>query len=177
MKQKSLHISGGFFNSLPKSCDSELNGGPEERQQSEIFLKSEVIEILTLSSKKAILTESFLKQKYVVEGLSSGEIAAQTFSSRTTVTRHLKQCGIPLKTFTRRETGKMVYGFRQYSGKAIGVKKEGEVIELIKSYRESGYSYIRIADILNKNKIQTKMKKGIWYSKVVRQIFLRAAST
>lgn len=72
-----------------------MNGGPEERQQSEIFLKSEVIEILTLSSKKAILTESFLKQKYVVEGLSSAEIAAQTFSSRTTVTRHLKQCGIP----------------------------------------------------------------------------------
>lgn len=89
------------------------------------------------------------------------------------VTRYLKHYGIPLKTFTRRETGKMVFGFRQYGGKAIGVKKENEVIELIKSYRASGYSYISIADILNKGNIQTKMKKGIWYSKVVRQIFLR----
>lgn len=67
----------------------------------------------------------------------------------------------------------MVYGFRHYGGKAIEVKKEAEVIDLIKSYRDSGYSYQKIAHILNNFKIQTKMKRGIWYSKVVRKIYLR----
>ena len=33
---------------------------------------------------------------------------------------------------------------------------------------------LKIADMLNDKKIQTKMRKGFWYSKVVRQIFLRA---
>ncbi|MDD4976785.1 MAG: hypothetical protein PHY93_20690 [Bacteriovorax sp.] len=78
-----------------------------------------------------------------------------------------------MKTITRRETGKTVYGYRQYGGKAIEVKKEEDVIELIKSYRSRGYTYIKISDILNKSKIQTKKRKGVWYSKVVRQIFKR----
>jgi hypothetical protein len=68
----------------------------------------------------------------------------------------------------------MVFGCRQYGGRSIVVKKEAEAIELIKSYRTSGYSYQKIADILNGQKIQTKARKGIWYSKVVRQIFLRS---
>jgi hypothetical protein len=52
-------------------------------------------------------------------------------------------------TLTRRENGKMVYEYRQYGGSAIELKKEVEVISLIKSYRDSGYSYVTIADILN----------------------------
>ena len=81
-----------------------------------------------------------------------------------------------MKTVTRRESGRMVYGFRQYQGKAIKAKKETEVIDMIISYRESGYSYLKIADILNDKKIQTKMRIGFWYSKVVRQIFLRSTA-
>jgi hypothetical protein len=119
-----------------------VSGGADNRQQSSYFLQSEVVEIITLSSQKATLTESFLKQKYVVEGLSSAEIGAHVFSSRVTVTKKLKEFEIPLKTITRRETGKTVYGYRQYGGKVIEVKKEEDVIELIKSYRSSGYTYI-----------------------------------
>lgn len=39
-----------------------------------------------------------------------------------------------MKTITRRETSKTVYGYRQYGGEAIEVKKEEEVIELIKFF-------------------------------------------
>lgn len=53
------------------------------------------------------------------------------------------------------------------------MKKEQEVIQMITSFRGSGYFYQKIADILNEKKIKTKMKKGFWYSKVVRDIFLK----
>lgn len=48
-----------------------------------------------------------------------------------------------------------------YTGKAIEVKKEEEVIELIKSYRRSSYSYMKSSDILNKSKIQTKKSGAV----------------
>lgn len=89
----------------------------------------------------------------------------------------MKQYGIPLKKITRRNDGGHVFGYRKFGGKAIELKKEQEVIELIKSYRRSGYSYQKIADILNQHKTETKSKKGFWYSKMVRQIALRQEQT
>lgn len=132
-----------------------------------------MVDKITKESKKDPIDEFFLKQKYLQEGLSSTEIAKLTFSSRPTITKRLKQYGIPLKIYTRRNDGAHVYGYRKHGGKAIEFKKEQEVMELIKSHRDSGYSYQKIADILNEKKIETKTKKGFWYSKVVRQICLR----
>ena len=57
---------------------------------------------------------------------------------------------------TRRDNGWLVYGFRQVGGKANEVKKEAEVIDQIKSYRESGNSYQKIAHILNNLKFKLK---------------------
>lgn len=118
-------------------------------------------------------SKSFLHQKYVVEGLSSSEIAALTFSSRAAVTRWLNKYGIPLKTITRRETGDQVYGYRKYLGMSIPVKKEQKVIELITKYRHKKVSYHKIAVLLNEKGIKTKLGQGKWYAKVVRQIYLR----
>lgn len=131
-----------------------------------------MVDKITPEPKKPTIDEFFLKQKYVVEGLSSNEIAKLTFSSRSKITRLLKQYDIPLKKVTRRNNGGHVYGYKKYGGKAIEMKKEQEVVELIKYYRKSGYSYQRIADFLNKRKIETKNKKGIWYPKVIRGIFI-----
>ncbi len=85
----------------------------------------------------------------------------------------MKRHGIPLKIYTRKSDGAHVYGYRKHGGKAIELKKEQEVIALIKTCRESGYSYQKIADILNQKKIETKLKKGFWYSKVVRSLALK----
>lgn len=90
-----------------------------------------------------------------------------------TVTKKLKLYDIPLKKVTRRETGSMVYGYRKRHGKSVEVKTEQAVIEIINGYRETGYSYQRIADFLNQKKINTKKDSKIWYSKVVRQIYKR----
>lgn len=89
------------------------------------------------------------------------------------MTNQLNKYGIPLKKVTRRVTGGHVFGFRKYGGKCIELKKEQEVISIIRSYRESGYSYQKIADLLNEQGLETKNRKSFWYSKVVRQIFLR----
>ena len=132
-----------------------------------------MVDKITKDSKKDPIAEFFLKQKYLQEGLSSTEIAKLTFSSRPTITKLLKQYGIPLKKITRRNDGGHVFGYRKFGGKAIELKKEQEVIELIKSHRRSGYSYQKITDILTEKKIETKTKKGVWYSKVVRQILKR----
>lgn len=136
----------------------------------------QVIDTIQLPAPKPTLTESFLKEKYLKEGLSSKEIAKLAFSSRATVTNYLNKYGIPLKKVTRRTNGGHRFGFRKYGGRSILMKKEQEVMALIKSYRKDGYSYQRIADLLNDQKIETKMKKGFWYSKVVRQISLRSES-
>lgn len=136
----------------------------------------QVIDTIQLSPFKPTLSESFLKEKYVKEGLSSKEIAQLAFSSRATVTNYLNKYGIPLKKVTRRSNGGHRYGFRKYGGRSIVLKKEQEVITLIKEYRENGYSYQKIATLLNDKQIETKMKKGFWYSKVIRQIYLNHSS-
>lgn len=151
-----------------------LIGGTSCAHGELISHKTYLIDTIKLSIKKDVLTKSFLNEKYVTEGLSSSEIARLTFSSRATVTKHLKLHGIPLNTSTRRHTGKMVFGFRQHGGKAIQSKSEIEVIKLIRHHRESGTSYAKIADILNASKVLTKRRKGCWYPKVVRQVHLRS---
>ena len=148
-----------------------FNGGVFGIHCTENFPQIQVVDKITLEAKKPTIDEIFLKQKYVIEGLSSNEIAKLTFSSRPKITRLLKQYKIPLKTVTRRNKGGHVYGYRRFGGKAIEMKKEQEVIGLIKSYREIGYSYQKIADILNQKKIETKTRKGFWYSKVVMGIY------
>lgn len=148
------------------------NGGVSGIHCTENFPQIQVVDKITLKAKKPTIDEIFLKQKYVTEGLSSNEIAKLTFSSRPKITRLLKQYKIPLKTLTRRNNGGHVYGYRRFGGKAVEMKKEQEVIVLIKSYRESGYSYQRIADILNNRGICTKTKRGSWYPKVVRGILI-----
>lgn len=134
----------------------------------------QVIDTIQLPAPKPTLTESFLKEKYLKEGLSSKEIASLAFSSRATVTNYLNKYGIPLKKVTRRNNGGTVFGFRKYGGKSITLKKEQDIMELIKLYRSKGYSYQKVADLLNEQQIGTKTKKGFWYSKVVRQIYLRS---
>lgn len=135
----------------------------------------QVIDTTQLPAPKPTLTESFLKEKYLKEGLSSKEIAKLAFSSRATVTNYLNKYGIPLKKVTRRTNGGHRFGFKRYGGRSVESKKEQEILNLIKLWN-SGYSYQKIADLLNDKKIQTKYKIGPWYSKVIRQMYLNSTS-
>jgi hypothetical protein len=71
------------------------------------------------------------------------------------------------------ESVSRVFGFRKYGGRSVKVKNEQAAIVMIKRYRQQGYSYQRVADLLNDQGVKTKLKHGVWYSKVIRQISLR----
>ena len=153
------------------------SGGSIRSQDELSFPNTQVVDTVQFTLPKPPLQEIFLKEKYLQEGLSSHEIAALTFSSRSHVTRCLKRFEIPLSPITRRVNGSHVYGFKKHKGKSCQMKKEQEVIKLIKLHRSIGLSYQKIADKLNGLNIETKTAKGAWYPKVLRQIYLREVRT
>ncbi|MEI8346350.1 MAG: recombinase family protein [Pseudomonadota bacterium] len=108
----------------------------------------------------------------MVEGNSFKEIADQIFSSRQSVKKYLVRFGIPLRMEDRRITGSHVFGFKKRNRRAVPNSKEQEIINRIGSLKNKGFSYEKIAEILNVVGIGTK-KKAIWYPKTVRQVLLR----
>ena len=80
--------------------------------------------------------------------------------------------GIQLRAADRKITGSQVFGFKMKNRRAIANNREQEVIKQIGALREKGFSYEKIAEVLNSMDVATK-KKTRWYPKTVRQICLR----
>ena len=115
---------------------------------------------------------------YAKQKLSLEEIALEFKISRCAVTRELRSRGIKIRERgenIRRKRG-LKYGKKIRNKEVVKFKKEAEVIEKIKDLREKGFSYHRIADILNSMKVPTKTSKLKWYAKVVYEILNREFS-
>jgi hypothetical protein len=108
---------------------------------------------------KTFPDEIFLKEKYVKEGLAAKEIGTLTFSSRSKLSKFSNRFDISIKVQNRKNTGSHVFGYRQYGGRAIVFKNDQKIIESIKSHRSNGYSYQKIANVLDQNKVETKQGK------------------
>ena len=67
----------------------------------------------------------------------------------------------------------LAYGRKNDAGVELANKRELEVIEKMKSLRDKGFSYHKIADVLNSMKIPTKTRKGLWRGKTVWQVLLK----
>ena len=124
------------------------------------------------------LDPNFLHQKYMVERLSTTEIAAQIFSSRSTVTKYLRFHGIPI-----RETGVNIirrrglgYGSKVRCRLQEPHQIEQATIEKMRGLRGSGHSYWKIADILNTMKVPTKTKDTKWHARTVHRIISKGSS-
>jgi IS30 family transposase len=107
----------------------------------------------------------FLRQKYLAEGLSSQQIARVVGSARSTVMRHLKAFGIPLRVqdeARRLNKAYPAYGERFRSGKLVPCKREQEVIAMVGNLRVQGMRLQAIADFLNASRIPTKTRKAKW---------------
>ena len=118
--------------------------------------------------------KSFLYQKYVVEGLTCGEIAEQVFSARTTILKHLKLHGIPVRetgSNQKRKRG-LSYGQKVQDRQIENHQREQENIKKMRELRDKGYSYWKIAEVFNTLKIPTKTRKGKWHAKTIHQILL-----
>ncbi len=86
----------------------------------------------------------FLHQKYTVEGLTPAQIAELTFSSRTCVNKHLRLCGIALRTVDETlERWKSNPGYGQYRSRKgiVAHKRERKAISQMQRMLKQGLSY------------------------------------
>lgn len=128
---------------------------------------------------KRFLDKDLLEARYVVQKRSCEEIATEIGAARTTVLKYLKVYGIPV-----RETGtsilkrrNLAYGRRIVNHEEIAHKRELENVEKMRRLREQGFSYWKIADVLNSMKIPTKTGRGRWHSRSVQAIMDRTIPT
>lgn len=123
------------------------------------------------------MNPDFLHQKYIVEELSASQIAAQIFSARSTVVKHLKKYGIPLRSeeeSRKLRKGQLGYGERTKNGKPDQHKREIENIKKMQKLRDQGYSYWKIAEVFNSMAIPTKTRKAKWHPTTVMKILKTA---
>ena len=134
---------------------------------------NEICEIIEFPVQPQFLNPSFLHQKYVVEGLSASQISKEIFSARSTVVKHLKNFGIPLRSeeeARKLRKGQLGYGERTKKGKPDKHKRELENIRIMQKLRGQGYSYWKIAEVFNTMKIPTKTRKAKWHPTTVMKI-------
>ena len=94
--------------------------------------------------------------------------------------KFLKKFGIPLRPEeeSRRllRNGQLGYGERTRNSKTDKHKRELENIQKMQILREQGYSYWKIAEVLNTMKIPTKTRKAKWHPTTVMKILKKTNS-
>jgi len=131
--------------------------------------------ISCLSEDPLYKNKFFLQQKYVEERLSCEEIATQIFSARTTVLKYLKLHNIPIREVgsnTKRVRG-LAYGQKIKERSLAEHKREQEAVLKMRELRDKGFSFWKIADVLNTMKVPTKTRKGRWHARTVQVILLK----
>ncbi len=102
------------------------------------------------------LNQEYLQKKYVDENLSADEVASEIGCAVSTVLKHLKKYGIPV-----RGSGENIRPKRHLPfGKSVeDHKREQEVLKQIEEQRDQGHSYWKKAKILNTLRVRTKLGK------------------
>jgi hypothetical protein len=114
----------------------------------------------------------FLHQKYVLEGLSIAQIAAQILSSREAV-----RIGLVEHKIKRRLQGKpglrpaqLPYGYRLSKGVMVPHLGEQRVVSLIRKMSADRLSYRKICEFLTSVGVPTKNRGQSWHPEMVRRI-------
>ena len=146
---------------------------PETTQGRSEFPHQEVTEIIDFPVVPKHRDEIFLRQKYLVEGLSTRQISDLIFSARSTVVEALKGFGIPLRDVDRTpwyRRGQVGYGTRVVNGRVTVNQREVDTIEHMAELRDKGFSYWKIAEILNAMGVPTKSRRAQWQAATVMKI-------
>lgn len=114
--------------------------------------------------------ESFLRTEYLEKGRSIHEIATAIFASRSAVAANIRRLGIPLHAADQNPEGQLAYGQRIKNGHRVCHKKEEDTLRRMHDLRRQGFSYHKIADILNTLAIPTKTRKSKWHGTTVMNI-------
>lgn len=136
-------------------------------------------DILEFLAKPRFKDKVFLHQKYIVERMSTRQIAGLCFSSRPTISKHLKLHKIPIRDRDDRlllNKGQLGLGERRLKGTIQANKTEVEIIKTIVDLRGRNYSYRQIAAWLDAKGIKTKNAYGPWKPTTIMKIFKRQLS-
>ena len=175
-KENKLHI---YINPLTRDCKPmeekvriEDEWLPESNQSQPDFPSQEVTEIIKFPVLPKHRDESFLHKQYVEEGLSASQIARDLSISKSAILNVLKKAGIELANEPRptQRRGQMLYGKKVVNGKVVDHFGEMQNIEKMIQLRNDGYSYHKIASILNTMNVATKSRKAKWQGATVMKI-------
>jgi AICAR transformylase/IMP cyclohydrolase PurH len=126
----------------------------------------------SFSHSPAYKDASFLHQKYVVERLSIQEIADQIYSSTSTIAKYIRQAGIEPRPFDMKNSNRLRYGEVWRRRQVDRHKRELQYIEKMRSLRAKGFSYWKIADVMNAMEVPTKTGRRQWHARSVQQIMV-----
>ena len=167
MKQKSQSgLDFGFLNfkkkMVPRADHNTLNLRPLQ-----LTLYS------TICKPKCIIDDSYVHDKYVVEGLNMTQIAAELFTSRQRIKASLVRSGVEFKLTPKQKENlrHLKYGYKRERKKTIEHKAEQRTILAIYEMREKGLTFQAIADILHEMKIPTKLNGKKWTKGMVGNIY------
>lgn len=159
----------GFIDSINQNWLS-----PAHRKRTR-FPQPSISNITQLAPIMSLKNEDFLRQKYLEEGLSLQEIAAETVSSWKTVRRRLLYLRIPLKPQdSTRSTMNTKFGTVIIDGSKTVEETEAKTISYITSLREKGCSFRQIVAQLNLEKIPTRKVGALWHIKTVYNVLAKS---
>lgn len=130
---------------------------------------------LSVSTGPSYKDPDFLRQKYVVEQLPIPAIADLSFSSKKTIRKYLALHEIPMRSDDLIPTGPLKFGERKLKSRVVRDAKALETIKVMIRLREDGFSYQRIADVLNAIGYRPFKRGGKWYGNSVYRVLFRSA--
>lgn len=138
--------------------------------------KSHLIEMIDYSHTPPWNSKTFLEEKYLKEGRSIAQIAAQTLSSRAAIRDALIEFGIPLRKQGKpgKRPAQVPYGYRRADGLLVPHLGEQRVIQSVRKMSNDGLSYRQICDFLTSVGVPTKNQGKGWQPEMIRRLLNRS---
>ena len=95
-------------------------------------------------------------------------------AAESSVHKYLHKYEIPIResgdNIQRRSGRGLAFGRKISNRLEVDHKRELEAVAKMRSLRDQGLSYWKIADILNAMKVPTKTRRGRWHARSVQQV-------
>jgi hypothetical protein len=132
----------------------------------------QIVDTIRFYEPPAWKNQSFLHQKYVLEGLSLRQIASEVMSSKYAVRKEILEANIKLrgKSHHNGNPSQVKFGQRVVKKKLIDLKVEQRVIDSVRKMKEEGLGLRAIARCLNEMKIPTKNRGKAWHPEMVKRL-------
>ncbi len=144
---------------------------------SKVALEAQVVDTIDFNFEQLWKDKHFLHQKYVLEGRSIAQIAAEILSSRAAIRNALIEFGI--KRRQRGAPGKRPaqapYGYRMSNGLMVEYKVEQRILSAVLKMSAQGLALRQICELLSKIGVPTKRRGQRWHPEMIRRILVRSS--